>query len=334
MSEQRARVIVGEGRPARKGVLRFVLENEGYDVVAEVGSTMELAQQLVVHRPDVVVLDEGIDVSAVSMLHEVLPDAKVILVWPAGVAAMGADARLEPSEVMHGLGPTVARSLGRPSPILTAPPSGSEVIVVPEPEPSSERPSAAPTAAPARAPEPSPLVAPTWSYRAPTAPRGPRRTPFVVVISVLATLAVVGLVAAAIALRRSATVPIRSAARTAVSPTPSPSVAEGVSTEPGEYQGVVDVSAVGSIRLRSSGDVRLTLEGTSHLTAHGEVRVRGEGIVKNVNGQRVRVHGSGTIRLVVDGSVRLRVNGSLSGRSRGTLRISGDGTFLIHHRPL
>ena len=138
MAERRVRVMVGEGQTARKGLLRFVLENEGYDVVAEATSTLELAQRLAIHRPDVVVLDDGIDASAVGMMREVLPSAKVILVWPRGVTAVGSDARLEPSEVMTSLGSTVARVMGRggviapPRPRVPPP----DVIVVPEPEPS------------------------------------------------------------------------------------------------------------------------------------------------------------------------------------------------------
>jgi chemotaxis response regulator CheB len=112
MVEQSVRASVGEGRSARRGLLRFVLENEGCTVVSEASSTLELAQQLVVHRPDVVVLDDGIDVSAVGMIREVLPSARVILVWPKGVSAVGADARLEPAEVMNALGPTIARVMG------------------------------------------------------------------------------------------------------------------------------------------------------------------------------------------------------------------------------
>ena len=136
MGEQRIRVMVGEGQTARKGLLRFVLENEGYDVVAEATSTLELAQRLVIHRPDVVVLDDGIDASAVGMMREVLPSAKVILVWPRGVAAVGVEARLEPAEVMTSLGSTVARVVGKGS--VIAPPrprfTPPDVIVVPEPE--------------------------------------------------------------------------------------------------------------------------------------------------------------------------------------------------------
>ncbi len=135
------RVMVGEGQTSRKGLLRFVLENEGYDVVAEASSTLELAQRLVIHRPDVVVLDDGIDASAVGMMREVLPSAKVILVWPRGVAAVGVEARLEPSEVMTSLGSTVARAMGR-GPVI-APPrprvGPPDVIVVPESEPADLR---------------------------------------------------------------------------------------------------------------------------------------------------------------------------------------------------
>ena len=142
MSEQRIRVMVGEGQASRKGLLRFVLENEGYEVVAEATSTLELAQRLVIHRPDVVVLDDGIDASAVGMMREVLPSAKVILVWPRGVAAVGVEARLEPSEVMTSLGSTVARVVGR-GPVM-APPrprfAPPDVIVVPEPETPEQQP--------------------------------------------------------------------------------------------------------------------------------------------------------------------------------------------------
>jgi hypothetical protein len=140
MAEQRIRVMVGEGQTARKGLLRFVLENEGYEVVAEASSTLELAQRLVIHRPDVVVLDDGIDASAVGMMREVLPSAKVILVWPRGVAAVGVEARLEPAEVMTSLGSTVARVVGR-GPVMAPPKprfAPPEVIVVPEPEAPTE----------------------------------------------------------------------------------------------------------------------------------------------------------------------------------------------------
>ena len=94
------------------GFLRFVLESEGYDVVAQASSAAELARVLAVHRPDVVVLDDGIGATAVQMTHDVSPSAKVILVWPGGVVPIGGYARVDPGDVLRSLGPTVARAVG------------------------------------------------------------------------------------------------------------------------------------------------------------------------------------------------------------------------------
>ena len=59
------------------------------------------------NRPDVVVLDDGIGVVAVSMVHEVAPQAKVVLVWPSAVVPIGGDARVEPAKILRDLGPAV-----------------------------------------------------------------------------------------------------------------------------------------------------------------------------------------------------------------------------------
>ncbi len=115
MSQRRARIVVAEGASPRKGLLRFVLEGEGYDVVGEASTTSELASQLEAHRPDVVVMDDGIGVVAVGMVHEVAPSAKVILIWPEAVVPIGGDARVEPSAVLRKLGPTVEQLTGVPS---------------------------------------------------------------------------------------------------------------------------------------------------------------------------------------------------------------------------
>jgi hypothetical protein len=112
MQQGRARVLVGEGREARKGLLRFVLEGEGFDVVGEAPDAAELAKLLAVEQPDVVVLDDGIGVTAVQLTHEVAPAAKVVLVWPGAVVPIGGDARVEPSEVLRGLGPAVSQVAG------------------------------------------------------------------------------------------------------------------------------------------------------------------------------------------------------------------------------
>src|SRR5437763_9098145 len=109
MEQQRIRVVVGEGRAQRQGLLTFVLEGEGMQVVATATTRAELAATLVEHRPDVVVLDDGIGSIAVSMTRQMLPAARVVLVWPRGVVAIDGDANVEPSEVLRQLGATVER---------------------------------------------------------------------------------------------------------------------------------------------------------------------------------------------------------------------------------
>jgi hypothetical protein len=104
---QRIRVVVGEGRTAQRGLLRFVLEGEGFDVVGEAGGSADLSGVIEQQRPDVVVLDDGIGVTAVSMVHEVAPGTKIVLVWPSAVVPIGGDARVEPAKILKDLGPAV-----------------------------------------------------------------------------------------------------------------------------------------------------------------------------------------------------------------------------------
>ena len=106
--------MVGEGPSTRKGLLRFVLDGEGYDVVAEAATTAELARVMAVHRPDVVVLDDGIGAVAVGMINEMSPATDVILVWPGAVMPVGGAARVEPSRVLQDLGPAVESLTGQP----------------------------------------------------------------------------------------------------------------------------------------------------------------------------------------------------------------------------
>jgi hypothetical protein len=108
----RIRIVVGEGRTAQRGLLRFVLEGEGFDVVGEARSSADLSGAIEAQRPDVVVLDDGIGVTAVSMVHELDPHAKVVLVWPSFVVPIGGDARVEPAKILRDLGPAVEHVMG------------------------------------------------------------------------------------------------------------------------------------------------------------------------------------------------------------------------------
>ncbi len=114
MSARGVRIVVGEGPSARTGLLRFVLDGEGYDVVAEAATTAELARLMATHRPDIVVLDDGIGAIAVGMINEMSPNTKVVLVWPGAVMPIGGAARVEPSRVLQDLGPAIARLTGQP----------------------------------------------------------------------------------------------------------------------------------------------------------------------------------------------------------------------------
>jgi hypothetical protein len=104
---RRIRIVIGEGRTAQRGLLRFVLEGDGFDVVGEATGSADLSVVIEEKRPDVVVLDDGIGVMAVSMVREVAPDTKVVLVWPSAVVPIGGDARVEPAKILNDLGPAV-----------------------------------------------------------------------------------------------------------------------------------------------------------------------------------------------------------------------------------
>ncbi|HVF09017.1 MAG TPA: hypothetical protein VNC60_10610, partial [Actinomycetota bacterium] len=113
MSARGVRIVVGEGPSTRKGLLRFVLDGEGFDVVADAATAAELARLMAIHRPDVVVLDDGIGATAVSMINEMSPETKVVLVWPGAVMPVGGAARVEPARVLQDLGPTISRLTGQ-----------------------------------------------------------------------------------------------------------------------------------------------------------------------------------------------------------------------------
>lgn len=105
-------IVVGEGHPARRGLLRFVLEGEGFRVLGEAGTAAELVQTLSVHHPDAVVLDDGIGPTAVAVTREMRPDAKVVLVWPTALVPISGDATVDPSQVLRDLGLAVERACG------------------------------------------------------------------------------------------------------------------------------------------------------------------------------------------------------------------------------
>jgi hypothetical protein len=112
MGRQGVRVVVGETGSRKEGLLTFVLEGEGFDVVGSAENVEDLSRLVTIHRPDVVVLDDGIGVTAVGLVRETMPTAKVVLVWPGAVVPIGGDARVEPADVARDLGPAIDRIVG------------------------------------------------------------------------------------------------------------------------------------------------------------------------------------------------------------------------------
>jgi hypothetical protein len=112
MGQRSVRVVVGQGDPDRHGFLRTVLEDDGFDVVGEASSASPLARLLTDERPDVVVLDDAIGVAAVQLAAEIVPSAKIVVVWPSAVMPIAGAIRVDPSDVAQTLAPTIAIAAG------------------------------------------------------------------------------------------------------------------------------------------------------------------------------------------------------------------------------
>jgi hypothetical protein len=322
---------------------------------------MELAQTLAVHRPDVVVLDSGIDASAIGVTHELLPDAKIVLVWPAAVAPIGADASVDPLEVMTQLGPTVARVMGVGG-VITAPHRRPDerTIVVPEaeqpetvsaepaqpepaqPEPGQPEPPRAPPLEPFRGPPPEvppepgrePLEAPRWTYVAMSQVEvDRRRRSWVAAVIAGVAVLLVGVALVLLLTQRDRTIEVASVIGQAppgfVWPGMNETPSGGIFTGPGIYQGPLRLRASGTIGLAAQGPIRLRTRGTVRLVARGDLRIVGKGAIRNTNGGSIRLHASGTLKVRGRGRIRVRVTGTVRMRTDGTVRVSGNGSINV-----
>ena len=111
MGQRSVRVVVGQGDPGRDA-LRDVLARDGFDVVGEVTAAADLAEVLAAAQPDVVVLDDAIGVDAAQIVSQVAPDAKLVVIWPAGVVPIGGAVRVDPGQVAMALSATVGLAAG------------------------------------------------------------------------------------------------------------------------------------------------------------------------------------------------------------------------------
>jgi hypothetical protein len=113
--QRRVQVVLGEAE-RDDGLLRFVLEAEGFDLVGLASSDEELERVLRGARPSAVVLDGGISAAAALRARETLEDAALVVVWPDGISAVLAEERVEPSLVIEDLGDAVRRAVDRVRP--------------------------------------------------------------------------------------------------------------------------------------------------------------------------------------------------------------------------
>ena len=112
MGQRNVRVVVGQGDLEQAGSLRRVLERDDFHIVGEAANASQLARVLTDEQPDIVVLDDMIGVSAVELAAEIVPDARLVVVWPAAVMPIAGAVRVDPSEVATTLTATVALAAG------------------------------------------------------------------------------------------------------------------------------------------------------------------------------------------------------------------------------
>jgi hypothetical protein len=113
--QPRVQVVLGEAERT-DGLLRFVLEAEGFDIVGLASDDRELVRVLRGARPAVVVLDGGISVAAALEARQRSNGAALVVVWPDGVSAVIAEERVDPYEAIADLGDAVRRAVHRSEP--------------------------------------------------------------------------------------------------------------------------------------------------------------------------------------------------------------------------
>ncbi len=121
--ERRVQVVLGEAGPGAE-MLRFVLEGEGFDIIGLASSDEELERVVRSARPSVIVLGAGISATAALDAKERAHGARLVVVWPEGVAAVIAEERVDPHSVIDDLGDAVRSASLKaavPEPVIRAP---------------------------------------------------------------------------------------------------------------------------------------------------------------------------------------------------------------------
>jgi hypothetical protein len=130
-------VVLGEGEP---GILRIILEAEGFHVVGQARGESELRRVLDATHPSVVVLDAGISAPAALDARTRAIGAQLVVVWPIAVKSGLADECVDPASVLLDLGKAVRRAAERAHPILDETAVAPPVSPVIDPGDASDRP--------------------------------------------------------------------------------------------------------------------------------------------------------------------------------------------------
>ncbi len=131
------RVVVAEG--GELTLLPLLLDAAGIDVIGAVNSIGVLGPMVASMRPDVVVLDMEIGAEAMAAAHSAHPSVALVVVWPAAVAAIGADVHVLPGVGQDELADAVIQA-SRLS-------HSEEIVFVPDVVEESPAPAPAPAAA-------------------------------------------------------------------------------------------------------------------------------------------------------------------------------------------
>jgi len=99
-------VVLGEGEP---GILRSILEAQGFDVVGHARGDDELRKIVPLTRPTVMVFDAGISALAVIDAQIRSDYVPIVVVWPKDTYTSAAEERVDPTCALFELGNAVRR---------------------------------------------------------------------------------------------------------------------------------------------------------------------------------------------------------------------------------
>jgi hypothetical protein len=123
-------VVLGEGEP---GVLRLILEAQGFHVVGHARDDEELRTIVGLTRPTVIVLDAGISALALVDTQIRSDYVPIVVVWPKDTYTPSAEEHVEPSAAFLDLGNAVRRVVERYAEPITVPEADDEMLDIEEP---------------------------------------------------------------------------------------------------------------------------------------------------------------------------------------------------------